>query len=156
MRFTRSGALTRAVLASLFGAVFLLAAITAPVGSTDAGFVAPMIALIVGGVALLSLAWSAFIVAGGIESTDPAVRAERAKAAWPGYRIARWGVLAIPVFGVFSGLIAWLFDKDNYYLLVMAWSTAIVLLVHLLHMRHHGLYLAAMRAADSAPQEAPR
>jgi hypothetical protein len=145
MRFTRTRALLRALLALLFGAAFGVAAITMPVGAADLAYVAPMVVLVVGAVALLGLAWSAWIVAGGIESADPVLRAKRAADAGTGYRIARWGVLGIPVLGVVAGLITWLLDKNNTYLLIMAWSTAIVWLVHLLLIRRHGLYLAAMR-----------
>ena len=134
------------MLALLFAVAFGLAAVMAPVGVSDASFVAPMVALITGAVALLGLAWSAYIVAGAIGSPDSALRARRAADARPGYRIAQWGVLGIPILGVASGLIAWLLDKDPTYLLIMAWSTAIVWLVHLSLIRRHGLYLAAMRA----------
>jgi hypothetical protein len=152
MQLTRTRALIRAGLALLFAVTFALTAFTMPAGATDAGFVAPMVALLTGAVALLGLAWSAWIVAGGIESTDPALRARRARAARPGYRIAQWGVLGIPILGVASGLITWLLDKNIVYLLVMAWSTAIVWLVHLLLIRRHGPYLAALRGRASAVQ----
>jgi hypothetical protein len=142
MPISRSRILLRGVLAAGIAVVFAITAVTELFVGEGGGFVAPTVALGAGAIALAGLAWSALSLYGATASAR--VDQQRAAGARPGYRLARWGLLAIVVAGLGAGVVTWLAYDEITNFGVAVWATGIVLLVNLLLIRRHGRDLRAV------------
>lgn len=141
MPISRTRLFLRGIVAAGFAAAFAATAVTGPFVE-ESKFFAAAVALGVGAIALAGLAWSA-IALYQATSANP-VDAQRAAKARPGYRLAQWGLLAIPLAGLGAGVVTWLAYDEITNLGIAVWATGVVLLILLLLIRRHGRDIRAV------------
>src|SRR5262245_857141 len=140
---SRPRLLLRGIVALGLAFVFAGFAVGAPFVEADAEIIAPAVAAGVAAISLSGLAMSAF-----------ALYDKSMASALPGYRIARWGVPAVPVAGLATGVVTWLVSGDATIMGVAVWGTGIVWLVLLLLIARHSRDMRLATAVAAAPGSA--
>lgn len=135
---------TLSVVAIVLSLCFAGSALLALTGDRPASGIAPGVALAVAAVAMFALASSAVILHDAATTTVP--DDDKLRQAQIGYRIARWGAVAIPVAGLGAGGICWIKYDNPGYFGIAAWASGVLLLVHLLLLLRHGRTMRRVEA----------